>query len=205
MNREYPAYKRLYNFLIIVLYPFFRIKSIGRENIPEGPVVLCANHSSNLDPVLMAFAAGKKNHLHFMGKAELFRIPLLASVFKAIGSFPVVRGKNDVSAIKHAFSYLRAGEKVTIFPEGTRVRSDLESEAKRGAVRIADQMSVPVVPVYIPRTKKLFHSYTIAFGEPYYVNSDKKKLSQDEYSSLADDLMKKISDLKTDCKSMERV
>jgi 1-acyl-sn-glycerol-3-phosphate acyltransferase len=197
MNREYRAYRRVFHILRTVIIPFFRIKSLGRENIKHGPAVYCANHSSNFDPILISFAAGIEHHLHYMGKAELFRIPILGAVLRATGCYPVNRGQNDINAVKRSLTYLKAGEKIAIFPEGTRVRTDEDGDAKRGAVRIADQMSVPVVPVYVPRNKKLFHSYTIVFGAPYLVNPEKKKLSQNEYSALADELMAKIFSLRT--------
>jgi 1-acyl-sn-glycerol-3-phosphate acyltransferase len=196
MNREYRAYKRLFRFLRIVLFPFYRIKSKGNENIKPGPAVFCANHSSNFDPMFISFAAGIDHHLHYMGKVELFRIPIVGWALRSIGSYPVNRGKNDVSAIKKSLTYLKAGEKIAIFPEGTRIRTDEDADAKRGAVRIADQMSAPVVPVYVPRSKKLFHSYTIIFGVPYLVNPEKKKLSQNDYNKMADDLMARIAALK---------
>lgn len=197
MNREYRAFRKIFRFLSIVLIPFYNIKNSGRENITQGPAVLCANHSSNFDPIMMAFAAGIEHHLHFMAKAELFHIPIVSSVLKAVGCYPVNRGHNDINAIKRSLTYLKAGEKIAMFPEGTRVKSDEEGDAKRGAVRIADQMSVPVIPVYIPRNKKLFHTYTIVFGQPYLVNPENKKLSQNDYGKAADELMTKIAALKT--------
>ena len=196
MNREYRAYRRLHHFLSFILYPFFYIKNIGRENIPEGPALFCANHSSNFDPIFMAIAVGIKHHPHYMAKIELFRIPVLSSVLKAIGTFPVDRSRNDINAIKTALKYLKTGEKVGIFPEGTRFRSDQEGEAKRGAVKMADQMSVPVIPVYIPRNKKPFHRYTIIIGKPYLVNPERRKLSNTDYDTIADELMVKITALK---------
>ncbi len=196
MNREYRSYKRLFLFLRAVLFPFYRIKSKGKENIEPGSAVFCANHSSNFDPMFISFSAGIGIHLHYMGKAELFRIPIVASILRSIGSYPVNRGKNDVTAIKRSLTYLKAGEKIVIFPEGTRIRTDEDGDAKRGAVRIADQMSAPIVPVYVPRNKKLFHSYTVVFGAPYLVNPDKKKLSQNDYNAMAEDLMDRIIALK---------
>lgn len=197
MNRQYRAYRRLFHFLKTVLFFIYRIRHVGRENIQPGPAVFCANHSSNFDPVLISLAAGIENHLHYMGKAELFRVPILGAVLRSIGSFPVNRGQNDVSAIKNSLTYLKAGEKIAIFPEGTRVRSDEGADAKRGAVRIADQMSVPILPVYVPRNKKIFHTYTIVFGKPYLVNPEKKKMTQNDYNTAADELMVKIHALKT--------
>lgn len=196
MNREYRAYRKLFNFLKVILLLFYKIKSVGKDNIKPGAAVLCANHSSNFDPILISFAAGIENHIHYMAKAELFRIPVVGAVLRSIGSYPVNRGQNDVNAIKRSLSYLKAGEKIAIFPEGTRVKTVEGADAKRGAVRIADQMSVPIVPVYVPRNKKLFHKYTICIGEPYLVNPDKKKFSQIDYSAAADELMVKINALK---------
>jgi 1-acyl-sn-glycerol-3-phosphate acyltransferase len=146
--------------------------------------------------VIISLAAGIENHLHYMGKAELFRVPVLGAVLRRIGSFPVRRGQNDVNAIKTSLKYLREGEKIAIFPEGTRVRTEEGADAKSGAVRIADQMSVPVIPVYVPRSKKLFHTCTIVFGPPYLVNPDKKKMTQTDYSAAADALMANIASLK---------
>lgn len=197
MKKEYRAYRRLYHFLRIILFPFFRIKFIGRENIQPGAAVFCANHSSNFDPIFQAIAAGIGTHLHFMAKAELFRIPVLSLVLRAIGSFPVERGQNDTGAIKTSLRYLKSGEKISIFPEGTRFRSDESGNAKSGAVRIADQMSVPVIPVYIPRNKGMFRTCIIVIGTPYLVNPDKRKLSFEDYKALAADLMMKISALKS--------
>lgn len=196
MNKECRAYRRLYYFLRVILFPFFRVKYIGRENIQPGAAVFCANHSSNLDPIFQAIASGIDTHLHFMAKAELFRIPLLSRVLRSIGSFPVERGQNDTGAIKTSLRYLKSGEKISIFPEGTRFRTDETGNVKSGALRIADQMSVPVVPVYIPRNKGMFRSCTIVIGTPYLVNPEKTKLSFDDYKTLAEELMMKISALK---------
>ncbi len=197
MNKAYRAYRRLYYFLIIVLSPFYRFDVVGKENIPDGPAVLCANHSSNFDPVMISLAAGIDNHIHYMAKNELFKIPVLSAVIKAIGSFPVDRGKKDTRTIKTALKYLKDGEKIGIFPEGTRVREAGVKSAKTGAVRIADQMNAPVVPVYLPRRKKPFHKIRIVFKEPYLVNPERRKLSQEEYVSLAKELMDGIDALDT--------
>ena len=193
MNREYRAYRRLYYILITTVALIFPFKTIGLQNIPDGPVVLCGNHSSNLDPILISLAAGKKHHIHYMAKTELFKVPIIASVIKAIGAFPVDRGNKDVRAIKTAMKYLKAGEKIGIFPEGTRAKKAGDKAAKSGAIRIADQMNVPIVPVYLPRRKKPFKRMPIEFGKPYYANPERRKISQEDYSNLAGELMDRIN------------
>ena len=202
MNREYRAYRRLYYFLTIVLSPFYRYDVVGLENIPDGPAVICANHSSNFDPVMVSLAAGLKHHIHYMAKIELFRIPLVSAVIKAIGSFPVDRGNKDVRAIKTALRYLRAGEKIGIFPEGTRARTAGEKAAKNGAVRLADQTNVPLVPVYLPRKKRPFKKIRIEFKKPYTINPEHRKLSYEEYSVLAEQLMDRINASEADAKEL---
>jgi 1-acyl-sn-glycerol-3-phosphate acyltransferase len=191
---EYRAYKRLFRFLKTLLLPLYRIKSIGRENIPEGPVLICANHSSNLDPLFLSFALGIEHHPHYMAKIELFRIPVVSSVLRGIGAISVDRKRGDIGAVKAAMKYLKAGEKVGIFPEGHRIADD-GGAAKRGAVQIADQMRVPILPVFIPRHKKPFHTYTIAVGAPYLVNPERAKLTRDDYDRLSAALMEKITQL----------
>jgi 1-acyl-sn-glycerol-3-phosphate acyltransferase len=195
LDREHRAYRRLFRFLKIVLFPVYKVKCVGRENIPAGPAVFCANHSSNFDPILMSMAIGIKHKPHYMAKIELFKIPFVAGALRAIGSFPVNRNSGDIVAVKTAMKYLRAGEKVGIFPEGHRVTEDDGGEAKRGAVQIADQMKAPVVPVFIPRNKKAFHTYTIVIGTPYLVNPERKKLARGDYDRLAAALMEKIATL----------
>lgn len=195
MTGEYRAYRKAYYFLTIVLGLIFRIKPSGRENIPQGPAMICANHSSNFDPILICLASGIEHHLHIMGKVELFRIPILSWVLRRVGMFPVDRGNNDVGAIKTALKYLKAGEKVLIFPEGTRVGTDNAVAAKAGAVRIADTMNVPVIPVYVPRRKLIFGRCPVIYGKPFHINPDRKKLSSEDYREIADELMDKIYEL----------
>jgi len=195
MNKEYRRYRALYAFLRVVLYPFFRIQIIGRENIPPGGAMICPNHTSFWDPIFLAIGAGIDNHMRYMGKEELFKVPMLGKIYNAVGSFSVARGKSDIAAVRTAMALLRKGEKVVIFPEGTRVRGGNTVSAKQGAVRIADQVGVPVVPVYISAKKRLFGRSYVIFGEPYYVNPEKEKLSGEEYLRRAEALMETIRTL----------
>ena len=195
MNREHRAYNRLYTFLTATLLLIFKYDAIGTENIPEGPAVLCANHSSNLDPMLLSLAAGRRHHIRYMAKIELFKVPVISSVIKAIGAFPVDRGNKDVRAIKTALKNLKNGEKIGIFPEGTRTKKAGDRPAKSGAIRLADQLNMPIVPVYLARKKRPFRKIRIEFGQPYRVNEERRKLSQEEYRKLAAELMDRINEM----------
>jgi len=190
--------KGLYKVFYLLTYPFITLlywhKTTGRVFIPEGAAVVCANHSSNSDPLLLAYALTRHTHLHFMAKAELFRIPVLGLILRKIGIFPVDRAKSDITAIKTAMKYLKAGEKVAMFPEGRRVANS-DGGAKTGAVRLAVRMGVPVLPVHIPRRKRWFSRVSITIGEPYTISLDKKAASPQDYNRAASELMERIEAL----------
>ena len=189
-------YNKVVGFLTPIWYLVFAMRCTGAENIPEGGAIVCANHSHFTDPIFAAVAVGRKNWMHFMGKAELFKNPILKWVFERLGAFAVNRGENDLTAIKTTMKYLKNGEKVFIFPEGTRVDADDAVAAKTGAVRLAGKLNVPIVPVYIPRKKKLFRRNDIVIGKPYYVG----KVTHDNADALSAELMQQIAALKPEVK-----
>lgn len=190
MNREDRNYNWLYIFALVLFSPFYWIKAKGRENIPDGAAIICPMHSHWVDPILLALAIGKKCHLHFVGKAELFKSRFTAKILKSVGAISVKRGKNDITAVRIMMQYLKNGEKLLIFPEGTRVKANCKTEAKRGALYLAQRLNVPIVPVYLPRDKKIFHSVDIIIGKPYLVQND----SESEISA-SDVLMEKMISL----------
>ncbi len=188
-NRIYRVLVAIVGVICRIIYP---MRCSGRENIPEGPAIVCATHSNYIDPILMAIAFGGNDPIHFMGKVELFKIPLLRGLMRALGAFPVDRGGNDVTSIKTTMRYLKEGEKVGIFPEGTRVGEDESADAKTGAIRLASKMKVPVVPVYLSRNKVIFRKLDLIIGEPYYITGEKRG----EYETLSQELMSKIYELR---------
>lgn len=182
------AYKICY----CIAYPIFRLlypcRFFGGENIPEGPAIVCANHSNLVDPILIAFAFGHKRQLFFMAKAELFRIPLLKTILKWIGVFPISRGESDINSIRTAIRHLKNGHQIMMFPEGTRVGVTDAVSAKNGAVRIAIKLKVPVLPIYITSDKKALRLSKLVIGKPYSPLAPEDK----GYAQLSDELMKEI-------------
>lgn len=112
-------YSKIYRIFQPVVRWFYRMEVIGGENEPAaGPCILCANHLSNQDVVILA--ASVKRQVRFFAKAELFRIPLLGPLITALGAFPVKRGGADVSAMKKTIEILKNGEMVGFYPQGHR-------------------------------------------------------------------------------------
>lgn len=142
---------------------FFRLRVIGRENVPkEGAVVLCANHTSLLDPPLLGTPLKRK--VHFMAKAELFDIPLLGTIITKVGAFPVKRGGVSKESIRLAITLLKEGRMMGIFPEGTR--SNAGGMGKKGAASLALKSGAAVVPVAIIGQYSLFRPMKIVYGKP---------------------------------------
>ena len=139
-----------YNLLYRIVWPFFclvhPIRSIGRENIPEGGAVFCANHSALADPLMVCFAATLRWHIRPMAKIELSRVPLVGWLLGKAGVIYVDRGHADVKAVKEALTCLKAGGKMLVFPEGTRVHDGEDVSAKGGAALFATRTGVPIVP-----------------------------------------------------------
>ena len=200
---------KVYNAIYFICWPFFSLfhpcRLIGRERLPEGGALYCANHSSMSDPICLVAALGYKRQLRIMAKAEIMRIPVLGWLLKKAGIFGVERGKSDVVAIKTAIKHLKNGENVMLFPEGTRIKDGLDkygniSEAKLGAAMLAVRTGVQIVPVYIPSRKKWFRFTYLVIGEPYYPVIEGRKGTSEEYQAIGDDLMKRIYDLKEQSK-----
>ena len=188
-------FKFIYYLLYTVLYPFYRYRFVGRENIPNEPCVLCGNHTANSDIIFMVLANGPQQDFGIIAKEELFRFKPLALLFRWLGGFPVKRSTNDMHAVKTCFSILKAGKKLMIFPEGTRVKAGMTAEPKPGAILFSVRGKVPLVPVYIPAGRKAFRKNTVVVGKPYYPAVEGKP-DQQQYQKLAGELMEKIMALK---------
>lgn len=124
----------------------YRLRALHVDRVPtEGAFLLVPNHSSYTDPFLNARPLTRR--VRFMAKDSMFSYPVMRSVMRGGGAFPVRRGKGDTFAIELARRLLHDGQPVVVYPEGTRFRSGLElGPPKRGAARLALETGVPVVP-----------------------------------------------------------
>jgi glycerol-3-phosphate dehydrogenase (NAD(P)+) len=146
-----------------VLQPFFllyfRMSRIGREHVPDGPVILAANHRSFLDPFIIGTCL--RRPVYYVAKKELFAKRLNAWFLNSLGAFPVDRGASDATAIDTAKAILARGDAVLIFPEGTRTRPGPLGPAKRGVGRLVLETGAPVVPVAIIGTEAIRRGWRI--------------------------------------------
>ena len=190
--------KRMYRLICSIIWPFFTLvhprRVIGRENVPtEGGAMICANHTRNSDPFFVAFGIGLGTYLRIMGKEELQRVPVIGAILSSIGLIFVKRGKADISAVKAALKSMKDGEKLLLFPEGTR--HEEVSEGKTGAAMMAIRAGVPIVPIFVPAKKRWFRTTPVVIGEAYMPFTEERKPTVEDYRAVTDDLMARIAAL----------
>jgi 1-acyl-sn-glycerol-3-phosphate acyltransferase len=135
-----------------LILAYFRLRRLGREHIPDGGVVLAANHRSFLDPFAIGYCLPRP--VYFVAKQELFRNPILGWFLNCMGAFPIRRGESDEESMETALKLLDRGDAVVIFPEGTRIRAGSLAKPKRGVGRLALQSGAPVVPIAITGSER---------------------------------------------------
>jgi 1-acyl-sn-glycerol-3-phosphate acyltransferase len=124
----------------------FRGRTEGVDNVPrQGAFVVVANHGSHLDPPLLNHAIGRP--VAFMAKQELFQVPLLGSLIRGCGAYPVARGAGDRHALRLATERLAQGWATGVFIDGTRQTDGRVNNPQHGAALLAARAGVPLLPV----------------------------------------------------------
>lgn len=187
------AYRILRVCLLVVMriwHPIIRVR--GKENIPDGAAVMCCNHSAFSDPVWIIVYGNLPVLPRTMAKKEAIKTPVIGALYQKLGGFPVDRNGADISAVKTAMKTLKEGNKLIIFPEGTRIRGGKKSEPHNGAMLIAARAKAPVVPIFLSTKKRPFSKVDLVFGKPYNPEFSDKHPSTDEMDKLSADLMEQI-------------
>lgn len=172
-----------------------RVKIEGIENVPkEGALIFCGNHRTFLDPPLIVVTA--KREVHFLAKEELYKNPFLAFLGWAFDAIKVKRDSKDVNAVKTSLKYLKKGECIALFPEGTRNGLAKGEKVKDGAAFFAIRTGAEVIPVGISGGTGHFSKVTIRYGKPLdfstLKNADDDKKALEE---ATEDIMKNIIEL----------
>ncbi len=166
---SYETYRRP---LTPVVRAVYRLEVRGLEHVPDhGPLVVTGNHESILDPFFLSAAISRP--IRYLGKSELWNVPLLPWLLASVEAIPVERGKSDAAAIASATAALEADEVVGLFPEGGVMRA---GPWLRGAARMALATGTPLLPVRLLETRKALGKTSFGFprvavlvGEPIVV------------------------------------
>jgi len=163
----------------------WKIDVVGIENIPkEGGLIIAANHVSYLDPIVLAITMKRK--ISFIAKKEAFNNIFGNVLLTNLNAFPVDRGKIDIHSLKKSLEVLQGQKVLGIFPEGTRSKNGELQELKLGIIKIAMKTRVPILPVGIMGTHKIYshgkvfptlfkYKITVCYGPLQYFNPEKMK------------------------------
>ncbi len=165
----------------------FRLRVSGVEKYPRlGPLLVCSNHQSNLDPLILGCVCPRP--INYLGKDSLFTFPPLGWFLRWNDVIPLDREGTGLAGIKETLKRLKKKESVLMFPEGTRSTDGELQTVKRGFCTLAKKTKVPILPVglagafeALPRHTPLPNfktSIEVVIGDA---------IQPDEYLKLSDD------------------
>ena len=186
----------------LTLRLFADLEVSGEGNLPTtGPLIVVANHQSNIDPPLLA--AVLKRHTWFLAKAGIFKGPIIRWFLGSWGAFPLHRQEGDVRALRWILRKLESGEAVVLFPEGTRNPGAMR-KAKPGVAQVAIRTQAPLIPVGITGTEGLNNvtrvfnptvKLRVRIGEPFTLPAPVGKPTAEQLDSLTEVIMGRIAEL----------
>ena len=193
-NKKGRHIMKLLNFLRCLVIPVYYIlkpfKFFGPRKVKDGACVYVINHYTLLDPAYPAVTTWEG--IHFLGKKEILKTPGLGLLAKGVKMIPVNRDGNDVRALLDAYKCLKNGEKIAIFPEGTRNKtSEPFLPFKAGAAMLAIRAKAPIVPMVIYKKPRYFRTAHILTTEPFELTQYYDRKLTDEEVAEADEFVSK--------------
>lgn len=171
------------------------------KRIESGGAIIAANHASYLDPPIVA--AAYQREIVFLARKTLFT-GFGGWLYPKLNAFPIDRDQADLGSMKGILRRLKEGNRVLIFPEGTRTRDGALQSAKAGIGLLVAKSGVPVQPVRLfgsfdawPREGKFRpHKFTVVIGDPIeFSKTEIQGKSREAYQSIADRMMEAIGRL----------
>ena len=198
--RLFPANKKgkhvmkLLNFMRVIFYPIhyflYPFKMYGHKKVGLGAYIYVGNHYSLWDIFYPGHTTWEG--IHFITKESVMHMPFVGFFARRFGAISVMRDGSDIRALMDAMKVLKNGEKISLYPEGTRNRSDGEEflPFHGGAALMAIKTHTPLIPIVVCNKPRLFHKTHVVVGEPFELSEYyDRKLSQEEYS-MADDVIR---------------
>ncbi len=181
----------------------FNIQVHNRDNLIEdrGCLIVC-NHVSFLDPPLVGVA--HDGGVYYLARKTLFKGPA-KSIFPHWNAVPIDQENPDMASIKNIIKLLKSGERVVMFPEGSRAWDGHLLPAKAGVGLIISKAKVPVLPMRLfgaheafPRGAKFWRNKQVDLVIGECIDFSDKELNskgRDAYQNIADRVMASIGEL----------
>lgn len=176
----------------------FRIKKRTAEGQKyrqriEGGAIIAANHTSFADPFIVGTAFWYRR-VFFLAAEVVMKGKLRSFLLKGVGAIKIDRNKADLEAIKKSVDILKQGHLLSVFPQGGIVRDGECETLKSGAVLMAMQADVPIIPIYIHKRKNFFKCMRVTVGDAIYPKQlcAKKFPSTQDINGITDLLAKEM-------------
>ncbi len=194
---------RSMNLLRVVFYPWHRVvfpfRLFGYKKVGLGPYIYMGNHYSIWDVIYPAHTTGEG--VHFLAKDSVMKAPVVGYWSKRAGAIGALRDGSDVRTLMESMKVLRHGDKLSLFPEGTRnMKSDEEFlPFHGGAALLAIKTKTPVIPFVICNRPKPFRMTHVVFGEPMELSEYyDRKLTPADYEEADEKLKNRLYQLRAE-------
>lgn len=173
----------------------------GLQNVPrKGPVILAGNHLNLADPPIITAIMPRR--IVWMGKQELFDIPVFGFLYYLFGCIPVQRFRADLRALRRSEEALRRGLMLGMFPEGTRSGESGLGRGEPGTAILAMRTNTPILPfaiwgtegVKLPRAFFQRTSAHIRIGEPFLLPRP-ERLTKEAVEEGTETIMRRIAEM----------
>lgn len=204
-----PANKKGYhinhflNFLRFLFYPvhyiFYPFKLHGHTKVGKGACIYFGNHYCIYDVFYPAHTT--REEIHFLAKQSILEAPILSRWGSRIGAIGAMRDGSDVRTVMESIKVLKNGEKLSLFPEGTRNKSEGDEflPFHGGAALLAIKTHSPIVPFVICNRPHLFRLTHVVFGEPFELEEYYgRKLTSEDYEEADEKLKQKLYDMRAE-------
>ena len=190
------TYGFLKKFMVAVTQILFPFKLVEKEKVKDGACVLVGNHYRIWDIVHMACTTREK--VHFITKKELYKNKFLAHLCDIVEAIPVSRDGPDANPVMTPPRYFKTADKISMFPEGTRNRTDEDLlPLKGGAAMFAIKAKAPVYPVMCPHKTRLFRRTKILVGDPIDLSAFyDRRLTAEDYEAAEEIIREKMLETK---------
>lgn len=202
-NKKGKHVMHFMNVLRVILYPIhallFPFRLHGQKKVGKGAYIYVSNHYSLWDVFFCAHTTWEG--LHFLAKDEVMHAPVLGYVARKLGVIGAMRDGSDVRSIMDSLKVLKNGEKIVIYPEGTRNKKSDEEflPFHGGAAMLAVKTKTPVIPVVICNRPHLFRMTHVMIGEPMELSEYYgRKLTPEEYEAADKALENRLYELRAE-------
>ncbi|HQV63024.1 MAG TPA: lysophospholipid acyltransferase family protein [Anaerolineales bacterium] len=195
-------YKTIRSIVRFIMNIIADVEVVGLEKLPQGNVILAANHLGRLDTAVLIYALERDDLI--MAVAEKYKDhPIFGAIGRSVNAIWLNRFEADFAALREILARMQKGGLMVIAPEGTRSKTEMLQEGKMGVAFLASKSGYPVMPIALTGTEdrgvienlKRFRRSKIkaVAGELFYIEIPKGKGREEAMRNATDEIMCQIA------------